>query len=272
MTGASRFVGWAPEGRHLWRVPCEDTRVPTPQGLDASGRRFVPDDQAGPRERGHDRRIPAHATTSAMGVRYWVPEESAVDGVRRDPAFRLALGSARFPGGIDIRPCRDSTNVRRPAAGRRSSLLHQRRAHAPPRLGGRRGTSPDDANPGRADPNELDLGRAHQDVAATLFYDRLFELDPTLRRLFRADGHGPAEEDPDADADGRGEEPRPARAARPGDRSPRPPACRVRRSRRRTTTRSEPRCCGRSARASATAFTPESRRLDRSLLRLLPRS
>ena len=24
-----------------------------------------------------------------------------------------------------------------------------------------------------------------QDVAATLFYDRLFELDPTLRRLFR---------------------------------------------------------------------------------------
>jgi hemoglobin-like flavoprotein len=41
-------------------------------------------------------------------------------------------------------------------------------------------------------PNQVDLIRASwasvepiQDVAATLFYDRLFELDPTLRRLFR---------------------------------------------------------------------------------------
>ena len=41
-------------------------------------------------------------------------------------------------------------------------------------------------------PSQVDLIRASwasvepiQDVAATLFYDRLFELDPTLRRLFR---------------------------------------------------------------------------------------
>lgn len=41
-------------------------------------------------------------------------------------------------------------------------------------------------------PNQVDLIRASwasvepiQDVAATLFYDRLFELDPALRRLFR---------------------------------------------------------------------------------------
>jgi hemoglobin-like flavoprotein len=41
-------------------------------------------------------------------------------------------------------------------------------------------------------PNQVDLIRASwasvepiQDVAATLFYDRLFVLDPTLRRLFR---------------------------------------------------------------------------------------
>ena len=41
-------------------------------------------------------------------------------------------------------------------------------------------------------PNQVDLIRASwasvapiQDVAATLFYDRLFDLDPTLRRLFR---------------------------------------------------------------------------------------
>ena len=41
-------------------------------------------------------------------------------------------------------------------------------------------------------PNQVDLIRASwtsvepiQDVAATLFYERLFELDPTVRRLFR---------------------------------------------------------------------------------------
>lgn len=41
-------------------------------------------------------------------------------------------------------------------------------------------------------PRQIELIRASwtsvepiQDVAATLFYDRLFELDPTLRRLFR---------------------------------------------------------------------------------------
>jgi len=41
-------------------------------------------------------------------------------------------------------------------------------------------------------PNQVDLIRASwasvepiQDVAGTLFYDRLFELDPALRRLFR---------------------------------------------------------------------------------------
>ncbi len=87
-------------------------------------------------------------------------------------------------------------------------------------------------------PKQIELIRASwtsvepiQDVAATLFYDRLFELDPTLRRLFRRTDMAQQRKILMQTCTVVVQEPRPARPARPGDRGPRAAACRVRRPR-----------------------------------------
>jgi hypothetical protein len=127
-------------------------------------------------------------------------------------------------------------------------------------------------------PNQVDLIRASwtsvdpiQGVAGALFYDRLFELDPALRRLFR-----------NADMaqqkkilmqtltvvvkslDRLDQPSRPSRrlaAAMPGTVSG------------RSTTRPwGRRSCGRSARTSATPSPPTSSTPGRKPIRLLPRS
>jgi hypothetical protein len=88
----------APEGRHFGRVSCERSRRPDSPGPDASAVGSVPDDQAGPHERGHGRRIPAHATDrrrGGFGTGDRIIGDEACDGILLFDAFG-GLGSARF--------------------------------------------------------------------------------------------------------------------------------------------------------------------------------
>ena len=68
------------------------------------------------------------------------------------------------------------------------------------------------------------------DDAAVLFYQRLFELDPSLQPMFRG-RHGGAAQEADADAHRRGEGARPPRAARAGRPGSGTPPRRLRRRR-----------------------------------------